>query len=152
MAKPGVPDDLWEFVEPLLPRHPVHRRGGRPFVEDRRCLCGILWVLKTGIAWEDLPAEVGCSFMTCWRRLRDWQKAGVWDRLHAALLQRLADADALDVSRVPVDSSSVRALKKGMIRARTPRTGPDSGVNTISRSTPAARRWSRRSGARTAMT
>src|SRR5919202_3277141 len=88
-----VPDELWAVIEPLLPPEPSKSRGGRPRIADRACLTGILVVLKTGIPWEYLPAELGwgCG-MTCWRRLRDWQAAGVWHRLHLALLDRLGEA------------------------------------------------------------
>src|ERR1035437_10255462 len=83
MAKPLVSDELWVRIEPLLPR--VERRfryPGRRRLDDRQVLTGILFVLKTGIPWEDLPQEMGCgSGMTCWRRLRDWNDAGVWGRL-----------------------------------------------------------------------
>src|SRR3712207_5557235 len=88
MARALLPDDLWAVVEPLLP--PVRRpgpKGGRPPVENRPALTGILFVLKTGLRWEDLPRELGCgSGMTCWRRLRDWQAAGVWAEVHAVVL------------------------------------------------------------------
>jgi transposase len=111
MAKPLVSDGLWERIEPLLPR--VQRRyryPGRNRVPDRAALTGILFVLKTGIPWEHLPQEMGCgSGMTCWRRLRDWNEAGVWERLHQVLLDELQDADQLDWSRAAVDSSHVRA-------------------------------------------
>ncbi len=125
MAKPLVPDDLWETIEPLLPVEPPKPTGGRPRVPDRVCLTGIVFVLKTGIPWEYLPREMGCgSGMTCWRRLRDWQAAGVWDRLHRALLDRLGHAEQIDWSRACLDSASV-AAKKGAARpARTRRTGP----------------------------
>jgi transposase len=90
MAKPLVPDELWSIVQPLLPPHPPQPKGGRKPVDDRKCLAGILFVLKTGIGWEDLPREMGCgSGMTCWRRLRDWQATGMFDRLHEALLAKL---------------------------------------------------------------
>lgn len=113
MAKPLVSDELWAVVEPLLPVEPPKPHGGRPRLSDRAALTGIIFVLKTGLAWELLPQELGCgSGMTCWRRLRDWQRAGVWDRLHQALVQRLADADKLDWSRASLDSASV-AAKKG---------------------------------------
>ena len=89
MAKPIVPDGLWEIVEPLLPPEPPKPKGGRPRVSDRAALTGILFVLRTGLPWEYLPMEMGCgSGMTCWRRLRDWQEAGVWDELHRVLLKR----------------------------------------------------------------
>src|SRR6478672_2536610 len=90
MAKPLVSDELWAVIEPLLPPQPPRPKGGRPRVSDRAALTGILFVLKTGTPWEMLPPEMGCgSGMTCWRRLRDWEKAGVWGRLHQVLLDRL---------------------------------------------------------------
>ncbi len=96
MAKPLVSDALWAAIEPLLPPEPAKPKGGRPRVDDRAGLAGIIFVLRSGIPWEMLPAEIGCSGMTCWRRLRDWQAAGVWTRLHRILLERLADTDQLD--------------------------------------------------------
>jgi transposase len=67
-------------------------------------------VRKTGIQWEDLLQEMGCGCgMTCWRRLRDWHGAGVWDALHAVLLDRLAEADQIDWSRASLDSAAVPA-------------------------------------------
>ena len=78
-----VPDDLWEAIEPLLPKEPPKPKGGRPRVPDRAALGGIIFVLRTGCPWRLLPKELGCgSGTTCWRRLRDWQEAGVWERLH----------------------------------------------------------------------
>src|SRR5687768_9136431 len=110
MAKPLVPDELWEIVAPLLPPERPKPKGGRPPVPDRQALTGIVFVLKTGIQWEDLPQEMGCGCgMTCWRRLRDWQRAGVWPELHAVLLDRLAGANQIDWSRASLDSSSVPA-------------------------------------------
>ncbi|SCB05122.1 Conserved hypothetical protein [Xanthomonas translucens pv. translucens DSM 18974] len=74
---------LWKRIHPLIPVVPPSRKGGRPRVDDQSTLNGIVYVLRTGIAWEDLPQELGYgSGMTCWRRLRDWQAAGVWHRLH----------------------------------------------------------------------
>jgi transposase len=115
MAKPLLPDELWEIIEPLLPPlPPVGPKGGRPPVPHRPALTGILFVLKTGIPREDLPAEMGCGCgMTCWRRLRDWQEDGTWDRIHKALLDRLRGADKIDWSRALIDSSSVRAAYGG---------------------------------------
>src|SRR5918998_6759134 len=110
MATPLVPDDLWAVVGPLLPLDPPKPKGGRPRVPDRAALGGVLFVLRTGIPWEMLPPELGCgSGVTCWRRLRDWQAAGVWGRLHQALLDRLGDADRIDWSRASLDSASVPA-------------------------------------------
>ncbi len=122
MAKPLLSDELWEIIEPLLPPQQPHPKGGRPTVSNRDTLTGILFVLKTGIPWEYLPQEMGCgSGMTCWRRLRDWQKAGVWDKIHQILLNKLREADQIDFSRAVVDSASVRAVFGGRKRARIPR-------------------------------
>jgi transposase len=94
MAKELVSDELWEIIEPLLPPEPPKPRGGRPRVDDRAALSGIIFVLKSGIPWGMLPQEMGCgSGVTCWRRLREWQEAGVWERLHRVLLDRLGEAD-----------------------------------------------------------
>lgn len=116
MARPLVDDDLWNLIEPLLPPPRPRRRrwpGRRP-LDDRAVFTGIVFVLKTGIPWEDLPQEMGCgSGMTCWRRLRDWQAAGVWERIHRVLLDRLRAADRIDWSRAVVDSASVRAVGGG---------------------------------------
>jgi hypothetical protein len=76
-----VPDGLWQRIEPLLPkpapRNP--RYPGRKRIPDRQVLCGILFVLHTGIQWEFLPQELGFgSGMTCWRRLEEWNR-GVRD-------------------------------------------------------------------------
>jgi transposase len=112
MASPLVPDELWEVVEPLIPQ--VKRRyryPGRKRIDDRRVLTGILFVLKTGIPWEDLPQEMGCgSGVTCWRRLREWQQQGVWQKLHEVLLAKLNAAGEIDWRRAAVDSSHVRAF------------------------------------------
>lgn len=111
-----VTDELWAVIEPLLPRKRPSKKGGRPRVPDRAALTGILFVLQSGIPWEMLPQEMGCgSGVTCWRRLREWQKKGVWKRLHLTLLERLAEADRIDWSRAVVDSRSLPA-KKGAKR------------------------------------
>ncbi len=116
MAKPLVDDDLWNFIRPLLPPPRPRRKRwpGRKPLDDRAVFTGIVFVLKTGIPWEDLPQEMGCgSGMTCWRRLRDWQAAGVWARIHRVLLDRLRAVDRIDWSRAVVDSASVRAVGGG---------------------------------------
>ena len=110
-----IDDELWAVVEPLIPpRERRFRHPGRKAIADRLVLNGILHVLHTGIAWEDLPQEYGYgSGVTCWRRLRDWQAAGVWDALHHRLLTKLNAAGAIDWSRAAVDGSHVRALLGG---------------------------------------
>nr|WP_305729122.1 transposase [Streptomyces atratus] len=88
-------------------------------------------MLHTGIQWEYLPQELGFgSGMTCWRRLRDWNEAGVWQRLHEVLLAELNAAARLDWSRAVVDSSHVRAVKGGTTRDRVRSTVPDPDRNT----------------------
>lgn len=120
MAKPLVSDELWKVMEALIPPREPRPEGGRPPIEDRKVLTGIIFVLKSGIPWEMLPQEMGCgSGMTCWRRLRDWQAAGVWDRMHQLLLNRLQAAGEIDWSRATVDSASVRAVGGGE------KTGPN---------------------------
>ena len=112
MSKPLVSDDLWAVVAPLLPPEPPKPQGGRPRVPDRACLTGIIFVLKTGIQWEMLPQEMGCgSGVTCWRRLRDWQAAGVREALHRALLDRLGEADRIDWTRASLDRASIPAKR-----------------------------------------
>ena len=134
MAKPLLSDALWSIIEPILPK-PKRRRfryPGRKPRDDRPCLTGILFVLKTGIPWEDLPQEMGCgSGMTCWRRLRDWRRAGVWARLHATLLAHLHEAGQIDWSRAVVDSASVRAVGGGDKRARTPQIAANSAASIM---------------------
>lgn len=126
MAPPLVSDELWAIIEPLLPVIPPRPKGGRPRLSDRSALTGILFVLLTGIPWEMLPHEMECgSGVTCWRRLRDWQIAGVWDNLHRALLTRLHQAGQLDWSRACMDSASIAAKRGVKQPARTPRIAAD---------------------------
>jgi transposase len=126
MAKPLIDDALWAMIEPLIPTKPRRFRfPGRKRLDNRRALTGIVFVLKTGIGWEDLPQEMDCgSGMTCWRRLHEWQEAGVWQAIHAVLLARLNAAGQIDWSRAVVDSSSIRALKGGHRLAPTQPTKP----------------------------
>jgi transposase len=120
MAKPLLTDELWERIQPHIPPKPPKPEGGRPRVSDRACLTGILFVLKTGTPWEYLPQEMGCgSGMTCWRRLRDWQAAGVWQKIWHTMLDDLGVSDGIDWSTSAMDSCSVRALFGGRRRAQT---------------------------------
>ena len=109
-----LPDALWNLVEPLLASPRCSAKGGRPRLSNRACLAGILFVLRSGIPWEMLPRELACgSGMTCWRRLRDWQQAGVWDLIHFVLLDWLGRNGQIDWSCAAVDSCSVRAVFGG---------------------------------------
>ena len=88
MAHNWLPDELWEEIEPLLPKKV--NVVGRPRVPDRQCLLGIIFVLRTGCAWRALPAELGCgSGVTCWRRLQEWKSAGVFAQIHGRFLAHL---------------------------------------------------------------
>ncbi len=112
MATALLDDELWRLIEPLLPvRKRRFHHPGRKRLDDRRTLAGILFVLRTGIAWQQLPQQLGYgSGMTCWRRLREWQRAGVFQALHERLLAQLRAAGRLDLSRAVCDSASLRAL------------------------------------------
>lgn len=119
MARELVPDSLWILIKPLLPPDPPKPKGGRPLLANRLCLTGIVFVLKTGIPWEMLPQEMGCgSGMTCWRRLRDWTRAHVWERVLQAILSWLRAAGEIDLAKTIIDSSSVRAVLGGRKPAR----------------------------------
>jgi transposase len=132
-----VSDELWELVEPLLPK--IERRSrypGRRRLPDREALSGILFVLHTGIPWMHLPPELGYgSGWTCWRRLDEWQQAGVWDKLHTLLLTRLRAPGEIEWSRAVVDSSHVQAKKGAPKRARARSTGAAQAPSTTSSST-----------------
>jgi transposase len=120
MAQPLLDDALWQVIEPLLPA-PKRRRKrhpGRKPLDDRTVVRGLLFVLKSGIAWEDFPCEMGCCGMTLLNRLRQWQKAGVWDSVHGVMLDKLRAAGGIDFSRVIADSAPVRATHGGKKRGR----------------------------------
>lgn len=108
-----VRDDLWGLVEPMLPASEPSAKGGRPRVDDRICFNAIVFVLFTGIAWRHLPREMGCSPATAHRRLTDWQRAGVFERLHRELLRRLNSTGRIDWETAVIDGSHVRALQGG---------------------------------------
>lgn len=112
MPRPLLPDGLRSEIAPLLPPERAKPTGGRPRTSVRAAQTEILFVLRSDTPWELLPREMGCdSGMTCWRRLRNWQRAGVWDRLHHALHDRLGRQDGIDFSRAILDSASI-AVKR----------------------------------------
>ncbi|WP_087881877.1 IS5 family transposase [Caballeronia mineralivorans] len=122
MPKELIDDELWSLIEPLLPKRlPRNRQyAGRKPIADRAVLTGIVFVLRSGIAWNLLPQEMGCGSGTaCWRRLVAWQEAGVWERIHETMLAELRRRGELDLTRALVDSSSVRAMPGGK------KTGPN---------------------------
>jgi len=132
MAATLIPEGLWDVIAPLFPPPRPKPKGGRPRITDRACLRGILFVLRSGVAWEMLPKELGCgSGMTCWRRMRDWRESGIWQLIHFALLDWLCRFNQIDWSRAVVDSCSVRAVLGGSAPVRIPPIGPNSGANVI---------------------
>jgi transposase len=139
-----VSDGFWPRVEGELPR--VERRfryPGRKRLDDRAALQGILFVLYTGIAWRHLPLELGFgSGSTCYRRMVEWQQAGVWERLHALLLAELQAAGEIEWSRAVADGSHVQAKKGAPRRARARLIEPETAPSTTS--------WSTRQGSRSA--
>jgi transposase len=144
MARPVLDDALWALIEPLLPPPKRRRRRhpGRKPLGNREALTGIVFVLKTGIPWEFLPQEMGCgSGMTCWRRLRDWQTLGVWEKIHQVLLARLQEADQIDWERAVVDSTSVRAVFGGRRPGRIPRIAGKRDRSTMCSPMPMAFLW-----------
>ena len=114
MAPPLLPDDVWEHVQRLLPAKPRRSRyPGRLPLGDRQVLTGILFVLKTGISWNELPRDLGCgSGSRCLRRLKEWYYSSVWTRIHAELMARLPGAAQIDWSRAAIDARPSRRGKK----------------------------------------
>lgn len=131
MAVELLPDELWNEIEPLLPPPPPPSpKGGRPPVDNRAALRGIIFVDRTGIPWQMLSTEVfGVSGSSCWRRFHEWTVAGVWPAVHRRLLNRLGQRGGVDLARAVVDSQSVRAVKGGRTRDPTPRTAANAGAN-----------------------
>jgi transposase len=127
-----ISDDLWNRIEPLLPQvERNYRYPGRQRLDNRRVMCGILFVLYTAIPWEFLPQELGFgSGMTCWRRLAEWHEAGVWQRLHEVFLAELHAADQLDWSKAVIDGTHIRAMKGGPKQVRARSTVPERARST----------------------
>lgn len=132
MAQAHLPEDLWLLIAAHLPARRRSPRGGRPRINDRAALTGIVFVLKTGIPWEYLPRELGCgSGMTCWRRLHEWMQTGVWQRVHEAVLGRMREHDQIMWDRASVDAARVTAPAGGTTLAETPLTAASLAANII---------------------
>src|SRR5947199_10262574 len=101
-------DEHWDLIAPKLPRPRRSPQGGRPRADDRECLEGILWLLRTGARWCDIPVDLP-SGSTCWRRLREWAGEGVLAALHAELLGELGDLGRLDFDELIADATFIRA-------------------------------------------
>jgi transposase len=111
-----LPQKLWRRIQPLLPPPPPRPRGGVPRrVPDRNCVAALLFMARTSTPWSLLPVkELGCgSATTCWRRLDEWARSGVFEQLQAVLLDELGEAGRIDLERVCVDSFNLRAVKGG---------------------------------------
>jgi transposase len=116
MAQPLVSDKMWRRIEPLVEKPARGRKGGRPPVSDRAALTGILFVLKSGIPWDQLPHEIGAgSGMTCLRRLRRWQQTGAWDKMRRVLLSQMAEPDCIDWARAERRSSGESSLSSDVV-------------------------------------
>ena len=121
MAGKLFPDELWDEIADLFPKHVQSPEGGRHPKENRLVLTAILFVLKTGVAWEDLPLDAfGCSYKTCVWRLKEWTDLGLWQQIHERFLAKLRGAVQLDWSRVLIDCSQVRAPLGGPKQGRIP--------------------------------
>jgi transposase len=124
MSSKLLPDELWSEIERLFPKYEASPDGGRPPTQSRTVLTAVLFVLKTGIGWKDLPTEAfGVSYKTCTRRIGQWTAIGLWQRMHELFLAKLRGADQLDWSRVLVDCSLVKAPLGGPKRGRIPQIG-----------------------------
>jgi transposase len=120
-----VTDEIWGAIAPHLPPHPHSPKGGRPRVDDRAALTGILFMLREVLRWQSLPTEMGCgSSSTCWRRFEEWTAAGDWDRAHEDLLAALGERGLLNFERAVLDSAFSRAVKGGRTPGRIRPTGP----------------------------
>ena len=132
MSNKLLPDELWDEIEQLFPEYEPSPDGGRPPKESRRVLTAVLFVLKTGIGWKDLPTEAfGVSYKTCTRRIDEWTDQGIWQQIHELFLAKLRGADLLDWSRVLVDCSLVKAPLGGENAGRTRRIGAARAVSTV---------------------
>ena len=118
-TKRMLTDEQWERIAPSVPQHPLSPKGGRPRAPDRECLEGILWLIRTGSRWQDIPVDLP-SGSTCWRRLHEWAGAGVLERIHARLLEELDALGEIDFEQLFADATFVRA-KKGATRSGKPR-------------------------------
>lgn len=116
-----VTEKMWEKILPLLPELPKSQRGGRPWADNRKVFEGILWILRTGARWKDLPKEFP-SPSTCWRRLQRWEDEGVWLKIWRAYLRQLDERKQLKWSECFMDGSFAPA-KKGATQLAKPSAG-----------------------------
>jgi transposase len=104
-------DEQWEIVKRLLPKAAKRADGrGRPRVNDRDILNGILWILRTGARWQDLPERYP-PYQTCHRRFQEWVSSGVFEKLLKALVKDVQERGGLDLKECFIDGSFVIAKK-----------------------------------------
>ena len=108
-------DEQWARIAPHLPPHPISPKGGRPRASDRECLEGLLWLLRTGARWRDIPIDLP-SGTTCWRRLAEWAGEEVLPHLHGVVVAQLGEQGKLDLAELYADATFIRA-KKGARRS-----------------------------------
>jgi transposase len=112
-------DKQWQRIAPHFPEHPPSARGGRPRADDRECLEGILWLLRTGARWQDIPVDLP-SGSTCWRRLQEWALGEVLEEVQGVLIDELDELGELDFRELLADATFIRA-KKGATTSGKPR-------------------------------
>src|SRR5438093_3778883 len=115
-TKRMLTDEQWERIAPYFPEHPPSPKGGRPREPDRECLEGLLWLLRTGARWQDIPVDLP-SGSTCWRRLREWAEGEVLEDIQAVLIEELAALGRVDPSQLLADATFIRAKKGGSTSA-----------------------------------
>src|SRR5687768_10745064 len=113
-------DAQWDRIAPHLPEHPPSPKGGRPRADDRECLEGILWLLRSGARWQDIPVDLP-SGSTCWRRLREWAGEGVLQHVQAVLIAELHERGRVALDELLADATFIRA-KKGATTSARPRS------------------------------
>ena len=119
-TKRVLTDEQWQRIAPHLPQHPPSPKGGRPRADDRKCLEGLLWLLRTGARWQDVPVDLP-SGSTCWRRLQEWAGEGVLQEIQAILLVELDQLGRVDFEELLADATFIRA-KKGAPTLGKPRS------------------------------
>jgi transposase len=118
-TKRMLTDEQWGRIAPHLPEHPPSPKGGRPRADDRACLEGILWLLRTGARWQDIPVDLP-SGSTCWRRLQEWAAGEVLRQIQGLLVEELGALGKLDLTELLADATFIRA-KKGATTSGRPR-------------------------------
>ena len=109
-------DEQWALISDLFPVPTPNPRGGRPRADVRQCLEGILWVLRSGARWKDLPRTFP-SYVTCWRRFVEWSGGGVWDKAWGRLVDELDRNGEVDWEEGFADGTFAPAKKGGIASA-----------------------------------